>query len=153
SGRWTERSWWCLPEALEGVMLLDLLRLRIPLGHEPEDVLLRRLRRERLQPAHRLGADVSERVHAPDTGPENVTSLRAVLPAIERSLDFTAQDEIGLLERVVVEPDADAGLILDEEQPVMSGARVLVEEPLEEDALEPRAAARAALGRRRDLRR
>src|SRR5438094_5332582 len=67
---------------------------------------------------------------------------RQICAAVERGFDFTAQDEVRLLERVIVEADADAGLILDEQHAVMARAQLLVDHPLEEHALQ--AAARLA---------
>ena len=57
--------------------------------------------------------------------------------AVQRAFDLAAEDEVRLLERVVVQADADARLVLDEQQPVMARAEVLVDQPLQEHAFEP----------------
>src|SRR5688572_17754182 len=93
---------------------------RVPIRHEAEDVLLRRLWRKRFQPAHRLAADVAEGVHAPHTGPDDIPGTEMVGRAVEGRLDLTAENEIGLLERVIVQADADTRLILDEQHAVMA---------------------------------
>ena len=70
---------------------------------------------------------------------------------VERALDLTAEDEVRLLEGVVVGRDAHARLILDEQQSVVTRAEILVDHPLQKDALEPLQAERLALARRRNL--
>src|SRR6187401_3378235 len=116
---------------------LQLLGAFLPLRHEPKYVLFRRLRRECFQPRHRLLADVGEPVYASDAGPENVARLAHVGLAIHRTFHLTAEDEVRLFERMVVQPQAHPRLVLDEEQPMMAGAEIFVDEPLEEHALEP----------------
>src|SRR5262245_29799079 len=102
-----------------------------PLGHETKDVLGGRLRRERLEPANRLGPDVGERMHTTDARPEDVAGTSKVLPAVQGRLDLSAHEEVGLLERVVVQADADAGEIFDEHHAVVNGAEGRIDQPPE----------------------
>src|SRR5690606_36305473 len=111
-------------------------------------VLLRRLGRKRFQPPYRRVADVDEGVHAPDAGPEEVPGPGDVGASIARALHLALEDEVRLLEGVVVQRDADAGLVFDEQKTMMARAGVLVDEPLEEDALEALAGALSRAGRR-----
>ena len=75
--------------------------------------------------SHRTGdaADVGERVDAADAGPHDVAGRDQVALAVERRLHFSAENVVRLLERVVVQADADAGLVLDEEHAVMARAQ------------------------------
>src|SRR5262245_175765 len=91
---------------------LQLLCASLPFGHEAKHVLLRRLRRERLQPRHRLVADVGESVHTADARPEDVARLAYIGLAVHRTFHLAAEDEVRLLERVVVQPEPDPWLIL-----------------------------------------
>ena len=73
---------------------------------------------------------------AADAGPQHVACFREVGASVERRLHFTAQDEIRLLERVIVEPDAHARLVLDEQHAVVPRADLLVDQPPEKHALQ-----------------
>src|SRR4030095_13200301 len=116
---------------------LQLLCASLPFRHEAKHVLLRRLRRERLQPGHGLVADVGESVHAADARPEDVARLADIGLAVHRTFHLTAEDEVRLFERMVVQPEPDPRLILDKQQAMVACAEIFVDEPLEEDALEP----------------
>src|SRR5688572_269926 len=109
---------------------------RGPFRHEAEDVFLGRLRCECLEPAHRLAADVAEGVHAPHAGPDDVRWREVVDRSVEGGLYLAAEDEVRLLEGVIVQADADAWLVFDEEHAVVPGAEVLVDHPLEKHTLE-----------------
>ena len=86
---------------------LQLSRLGFPFRHEAERVLLRRLRRKRFEPHHRGRADVTERMHATHTRPDHVAWFGPIDLSVERSLDLAAEEEVALLERVIVQADAD----------------------------------------------
>src|SRR5881409_342647 len=99
----------------------------VPFRDESKHVLRRRLRRERFEPANRLAADVREGVHAADARPQHGPRLRDVRSAIQRRLYFAAQNEVRLLERMVVQADADAGLVFDEQYAMVTRADLFVD--------------------------
>src|SRR5262249_25646894 len=107
-----------------------------PVGHEPKHVLLRRLGGKRFEPPNGLAPGVGEGMDTSDAGPEHVAGPRVIPRGVHRRVDLAAPDRRRLLVRVIVQPDGDAWQVLDEQQAVMAGAKLLVDEPLQEHAFQ-----------------
>src|SRR5207249_7820476 len=75
-------------------------------------------------------------MHAADAGPQHVPRSGAVRAPVERGVNLAAEDEVRLFERVIVQSDAHAGLIFDEQHAMMPGAELLVNHPLQEHAVQ-----------------
>src|SRR5262245_27293528 len=89
-------------------------------------------------------------MNAPDARPENVARLAEVGLAIKNSLDFTTKQVIRFLESMVMQRYTCAGLIFDEQKPLVPRAKMFVYHPFQKHTLRSGYSFNA-LGWRRDL--
>src|SRR5580765_4046552 len=106
----------------------------VPFRHEAKHVLPRWLRRERFEPLDGNRSDVRKLVNAADSRPDNAAWSDRIRATVQRGFDFAPQNEIRLFKRVIVKGDIGSGLVLDEQESMVHGARRLIDQPLQEHA-------------------
>ena len=108
----------------------------------------RRLRRLGLDPAHATGAGVEEAVGGADAREDDVAGADGVDLAVQLRLDLAVEEEVGLLERVVVDLRGAARLVVDGEHREQLGAEDPVDQHLHADPAVDDSAVSRPTGRR-----